>query len=114
MRLTCAFCGRDINEIGQDNMSPSLDYNMCEDCFRARRPGGDSEMEDADDDPDFRACTVKVRIETIVEVIAYVGGMEDEDDISDTVHDALCEELGSKFMADVEDWEIEDVHEEAF
>lgn len=36
-RIICSFCKRDIDAIGQDNMSPSLDYNMCEDCFNGGR-----------------------------------------------------------------------------
>lgn len=39
MKLICGYCGRDINEIGQDNMSYN-DMPMCEDC--------DSSMNDDD------------------------------------------------------------------
>lgn len=30
--IICSECGRDIDAIGQDNMSPSLRYALCEDC----------------------------------------------------------------------------------
>lgn len=33
MKLICSYCKRDINEIGQENMSDNLDRNMCEDCY---------------------------------------------------------------------------------
>ncbi len=32
MEIICSYCGRDINEIGQVNMSDNLSTNMCEDC----------------------------------------------------------------------------------
>lgn len=32
MKLICSYCGRDINELGQDNMSEDLFTNECEDC----------------------------------------------------------------------------------
>lgn len=32
--MRCSKCGRDINAIGQDNMSYSNDYCLCEDCAR--------------------------------------------------------------------------------
>lgn len=30
--MTCVKCGRDINEICQDNMSPIWGFPVCEDC----------------------------------------------------------------------------------
>ena len=30
--MICEECGRDINEIGQDNCSPLCGYPVCEDC----------------------------------------------------------------------------------
>ena len=30
--MICVFCGRDINAIGQDNVSPVSGYPFCEDC----------------------------------------------------------------------------------
>ena len=33
MKIICSVCGRDINALGQDNMSYSLEYNLCEDCY---------------------------------------------------------------------------------
>lgn len=30
--LICSKCGRDINAIGQDNMSATPGYPLCEDC----------------------------------------------------------------------------------
>lgn len=35
--LTCAYCGRDINAINQDNMSSSIGRPMCEDCYNSGR-----------------------------------------------------------------------------
>jgi len=32
MRLVCSYCGRDLNAIGQDNMSYTLNEVICEDC----------------------------------------------------------------------------------
>lgn len=39
MKLICSGCGRDLNEIWQDNMSPTLGVVLCEDCsgFTARK-----------------------------------------------------------------------------
>lgn len=37
MRLICDYCNRDLNKIWQDNMSPSLDYVICEDCSETLR-----------------------------------------------------------------------------
>ena len=31
-RIICRVCGRDIDEIGQDNMSSSIGSPICEDC----------------------------------------------------------------------------------
>jgi len=38
MSLICSKCGRDLNEIWQDNMSPAPGLVLCEDCsgFTAR------------------------------------------------------------------------------
>lgn len=33
MQIICRCCGRDINAIGQDNMSSRLGSPMCEDCY---------------------------------------------------------------------------------
>ena len=30
--MICRICGKDINEKGQDNVSPISDYPVCEDC----------------------------------------------------------------------------------
>jgi len=32
MKLICDYCGRDLNEIWQDNMSWDLETVICEDC----------------------------------------------------------------------------------
>lgn len=32
MKLICSCCGRDINALGQDNMSCN-EYPLCEDCY---------------------------------------------------------------------------------
>jgi len=32
-RLICAYCKRDIDAIGQDNMSSTLGKPVCEDCY---------------------------------------------------------------------------------
>ena len=37
MTLICSYCGRDIDAIGQDNMSDDLEHNMCEDCWLERQ-----------------------------------------------------------------------------
>lgn len=31
--MKCIYCGRDIDDIGQDNMSYELDKPICEDCY---------------------------------------------------------------------------------
>jgi hypothetical protein len=36
-RIICAYCGRDIDEIGQDNMSSTIGRPMCEDCYNSGR-----------------------------------------------------------------------------
>ncbi len=30
--MNCVSCGRDIDQIGQDNVSPIVGYPVCEDC----------------------------------------------------------------------------------
>lgn len=37
--LRCCECGRDMDAIGQDNMSDTIGYPLCEDCsgFTARK-----------------------------------------------------------------------------
>lgn len=32
LKIIRRYCGRDINQIGQDNMSSSTNYACCEDC----------------------------------------------------------------------------------
>lgn len=32
--IICDCCGRDISAIGQDNMSESNEYALCEDCYK--------------------------------------------------------------------------------
>lgn len=36
MSIICADCGRDINALGQNNMSYSNSYALCEDCARVQ------------------------------------------------------------------------------
>ena len=46
MRIICSCCGRDINALGQDNMSSTLDQNLCEDCYFEKK----EDREDWDDE----------------------------------------------------------------
>ena len=34
MMMTCSWCNRDINELGQDNCSPFCGFPLCEDCAK--------------------------------------------------------------------------------
>ncbi len=34
-RLICVFCKRDIDAIGQDNMSGTIERPMCNDCYNS-------------------------------------------------------------------------------
>lgn len=48
-RLICSCCGRDIDSLGQDNMS----YNnkpLCEDCYNGNVFGFDNDFEDDEED----------------------------------------------------------------
>ena len=33
MKIICSVCGRDLNEIWQDNMSSNSNRVLCEDCY---------------------------------------------------------------------------------
>lgn len=35
MKLICSYCGKDLNEIWQDNMSENIGTVICEDCFES-------------------------------------------------------------------------------
>ena len=48
MKLICSKCGRDLNEIWQDNMSSSSDRALCEDCYYL----GDHKEKELEDDED--------------------------------------------------------------
>lgn len=43
--MICVLCGRDINAIGQDNVSCVPGYPVCEDCLNG---GTDDDIEDED------------------------------------------------------------------
>lgn len=49
--MICVICGRDINAIGQDNLSCLSGYPMCEDCVN------DWDLRDMDEFPDLGAIT---------------------------------------------------------
>lgn len=36
MKLICSFCGRDLNQIWQDNMSCTIGTVKCEDCANGK------------------------------------------------------------------------------
>lgn len=48
-KLICSCCGRDINAIGQDNMSHNSNP-ICEDCFNGNVFGFDNDFYDEDDE----------------------------------------------------------------
>ena len=58
MKLVCNSCGRDINALGQDNVSYTLEKNLCEDCANGARlrslamtfPKGLQESNDEDEE----------------------------------------------------------------
>jgi len=37
MKMKCIYCGRDLDKIGQDNMSEIPNEPICEDCFNDGR-----------------------------------------------------------------------------
>ena len=37
LKILCAHCGRDINALGQDNMSHVVGSPLCEDCYQMGR-----------------------------------------------------------------------------
>lgn len=42
--MNCGYCGRDLNAIGQDNMSHNCEVVVCEDCnFHLRKEEEDAE-----------------------------------------------------------------------
>lgn len=49
MKIRCAYCGRDIDAIGQDNMSYEIGKAICEDCYYGLQPRK-KEYEDFDEE----------------------------------------------------------------